>query len=58
MPVQVVDASALGALLFGEPEAEKIADMLGSAKLAVPGLLEFEPASICLKSLHRSLQDR
>jgi len=51
MPVQVVDASALGALLFGEPEAEKIADTLGCAKLAVPGLLEFELASICLKKI-------
>lgn len=51
MAVQVVDASALGALLFGEPEAEQIADALGSAKLAVPGLLEFELASICLKKI-------
>jgi predicted nucleic acid-binding protein len=51
MAVQVVDASALGALLFGEPEAEKIAETLGSAKLAVPGLLEFELASICLKKI-------
>jgi len=52
MPVKVVDASAIGALLFGEPKAQEIADILGNAALAAPALLWFEVASICLKKVH------
>jgi uncharacterized protein with PIN domain len=43
MAVKVVDASALAALLFGEPEAER----LGNARLAAPALLGFELANVC-----------
>jgi len=52
MPVRVVDASAIGALLFGEPKAEEIVDALGDAPLAAPALLWFEVASICLKKVN------
>ena len=52
MHVKVVDASALGALLFGEPKAGEIADKLGDAPLAAPTLLWFEVASICLKKVN------
>ena len=48
MPVKVVDASALAALLFGEPEAESVADRLGDARLVAPALLGFELANVCL----------
>jgi len=48
MNVLVVDASALGALIFGEPEAERISDMLSGAPVVAPALLPFELASICL----------
>lgn len=48
MPVKVVDASALAALLFGEPEGESVAGRLGDARLAAPALLSFELANICL----------
>ena len=51
MSVRVVDASALGALVFGEPEAEKIAAMLSDGPLVAPVLLAFELASICLKKI-------
>ena len=51
MSVRVVDASALGALVFGEPEAEKIASLLSDGPLAAPALLAFELASICLKKI-------
>ena len=57
MPVHVVDASALGALLFGEPDAEEVANALGDAPLAAPSLLWFELASICLKKI-RAHPDR
>lgn len=51
MSVKVVDASAIAALLFGEPEAPTIAVQLRNAKLAAPALLSFEVASVCLKKL-------
>ena len=53
MPVLVVDASALGALLFAEPRAEEIIEMVGEATLTAPALLGFELASICLKKIKR-----
>ena len=49
MPVKVVDASALGALVFAEPEAEDMAGALSTAKLIAPTLMPYELASICLK---------
>ena len=51
MPVRVVDASALGALVFGEPKAEEIARVLGDAHMVAPALLWFEMASLCLKKV-------
>ena len=49
MPVKVVDASALGALVFGEPEAETVAKQLSRSALVAPQLLWFELASIAFK---------
>jgi predicted nucleic acid-binding protein len=51
MNVRVVDASAMGALVFGEPRAEEIVNLLSGALLIGPALLPFELASICLKKL-------
>jgi predicted nucleic acid-binding protein len=53
MSAKVVDASALGALLFGEPEAEAVAKRLSDARLAAPALLPFELANIALKKIKR-----
>jgi hypothetical protein len=49
MPVRVVDASALGALLFGESQAEGVAERLDDTELMAPALLWFEITSICLE---------
>jgi predicted nucleic acid-binding protein len=49
MGVKVVDASALGALVFGEPEAETVAKQLSTFTLVAPQLLWFELASIAFK---------
>jgi uncharacterized protein with PIN domain len=46
--VKVVDASALAAILFAEPEAEAIAERLTGARLAAPSLLDYELANVCL----------
>lgn len=53
MPVKVVDASAIAALIFGEPEAAEIADRLRGCDLVAPALLPFEIASVRLKKLKR-----
>ena len=53
MTVKVVDASALAALLFGEPEAAAIAARLEGSDLFEPTLLDYEIASVCLKKLRR-----
>jgi len=51
MPIAVVDTSALGALVFGEPEAESVAKKLTGFTLMAPNLLWYELASVCLKKI-------
>ena len=51
MHVRVIDASALGALVFGEAKAERIASALADVAVVAPALLWFEMASICLKKV-------
>jgi len=60
MAVKVVDASALGALVFGEPEAETVAKQLSTSTLVAPQLLWFELASIAFKKAakHSGLVDQ
>ena len=59
MPVKVVDASAFGALVFSEPKAEQVAEVLADNPLAAPSLLWYELSSICLKklALHPELEE-
>lgn len=49
MGVKVVDASALGALVFGEPDAPVVAARLKESVMVAPHLLWFELASIAFK---------
>src|SRR5438067_10326061 len=58
MPIKIVDASALAALLFGEPEAEAVAVRLEDGSLVAPALLGFEIASVCLTKLRRNPEQR
>jgi predicted nucleic acid-binding protein len=55
---KVVDASALAALLFAEPEAENIAKRLEGTRLMAPSLLDFELANVCLTKIRRQPNDR
>ena len=48
---KVVDASAVAALLFGEPPAAEVASRLGGAILFAPTLLRYEIANVCLQKL-------
>ena len=60
MPVKVVDASALGALVFGESGAETVAKQLAKSTLVAPQLVRFELASIAFKKTakHPSLGEQ
>jgi predicted nucleic acid-binding protein len=51
--IKVVDASALGALVFGEPEGQAIAGRLKGANMAAPSLLWLEMANLCLKKMKK-----
>jgi predicted nucleic acid-binding protein len=51
--LKVIDASAVSAVLFGEPEGQLIADRIGEELLAAPTLLVYEVANTCWKKLRR-----
>lgn len=58
MPDKVVDASAVAALLFGEPECETIAKLLSGSRLMAPELLKYEVGNICWKKIKRTPEKR
>lgn len=51
MATKVVDASAMAAIAFVEPEAREVSSHLQGARLAAPGLIRYELANICLTKL-------
>ena len=53
IPVKVVDASAIGAIVFAEPDAEDVMNELSGSMLIAPPLLHYELASICLKKIRK-----
>ncbi|HZZ87881.1 MAG TPA: type II toxin-antitoxin system VapC family toxin [Caulobacteraceae bacterium] len=54
----MIDASALAAMLFGEPEAMSIARSVEDSRLLAPLLLDFELANVCWKKCRRSVEQR
>lgn len=56
--VKVVDASALVAVIFGEPAAESAAVRLRAAQLVAPTLLAYEVTSVCLAKIRRNPEQR
>ena len=58
MPGRVVDASVLGALIFGEPDSAEVVSLLGEAEIYAPTLLSYELASIALKKISRYPEQR
>jgi predicted nucleic acid-binding protein len=54
----VVDASALAAVLFGEPGSDEVARRLEGRALVAPALLRFELANICWKKARRHPDER
>jgi predicted nucleic acid-binding protein len=53
MSFKVVDASALAAILFGEPGAQAVVEALADSKLLAPTLIEYELGNTCLKKCRR-----
>lgn len=58
MALLVVDASAVAALVFVEPEADELAARLRGADLAAPQLLAYEVANVAAVKLRRRLVAR
>jgi predicted nucleic acid-binding protein len=54
----VVDASAVAAILFAEPEAEALGERLRGEDLAAPSLLPFEVANVAAVKLRRGSTPR
>lgn len=53
MPARVVDASAIAAVLFGEPAADRLAETLDDGPLFAPTLLRYELGNVCLQKIRR-----
>lgn len=51
MPVKVIDASALAAVMFDEPDSDGVISAIGRSSLVAPYLMEFEVASVCAKKI-------
>ncbi len=49
--MKVIDASAVAALAFAEPDAERVIDAIDDHDLAAPQLLPFELASVAWKKM-------
>jgi len=53
MPVKVIDTSALAAIVFGEPEGQRIVTNIQEHELAAPHLMPFELTNVCLIKIRR-----
>ncbi len=53
MPAKVVDASALAAILFEEPDGDVVEAALEGGELMAPALLGFEIANVCTTKIWR-----
>jgi len=53
MAAKVIDTSALAAVVFAEPDGQRIAAQLEEHDLIAPHLLPFELANVCLNKIRR-----
>lgn len=56
--LKVVDASAVCAVLFDEPEGRLVADQIGGEPTTAPSFLGYEVANTCWKKLRRDPEQR
>jgi predicted nucleic acid-binding protein len=50
---KVVDASAIAALIFDEPTADAVADLVADTLLIAPALIEYELVNVCMSKFRR-----
>ena len=55
---KVVDASAVAAVVFNEPQFAAVASRLTGANLVAPLLIDFEIAQVCLKKIRERPSER
>ena len=53
MAAKVIDTSALAAVVFAEPDGQRIAAQMENHDLLAPFLLPFELANVCLMKIRR-----
>ena len=53
MSVKVIDTSALAAMVFAEPDGQRVAAQLEEHDMIAPHLLLFELAHVCLVKIRR-----
>lgn len=53
MATRVFDASAVAALIFGEPEAEAVSALLDAGRRVSSTLLSYEIANLCASKMRR-----
>ena len=58
VPIRVVDASAIAAILYQEPEAAAVVQQLEGHELVASALLDFELSNVCLTKLRRHPDER
>jgi predicted nucleic acid-binding protein len=58
MPGKVIDASALAAVLFGEPAGAEVSKRLIDGPILAPALLRYEMGSVCLKKIRSHPDER
>ncbi len=58
MPIKVVDASAVAAALFVEPNGADVLERVRGCELASPTLLPYELANVCWKKIRRHPESR
>jgi predicted nucleic acid-binding protein len=57
IPAKIVDASAVAAILFEEPERDDVVGRLAGLELHAPFLLAHEIASVCTKKARQNAQN-
>ncbi|HEU4383545.1 MAG TPA: type II toxin-antitoxin system VapC family toxin [Anaeromyxobacteraceae bacterium] len=55
MATAVVDASAVAAIVFAEPDGDRVVERLAGADLAAPSLLPYEVANVAALRVRRGL---
>lgn len=55
---KVIDASALAAIVFDEPEGDAVTDQIRGCNLIAPSLLRYEMANVCWVKLRRRPDER